>query len=177
MDGRNGLAYDLDDVARVDASERDPAAFASLVQARDLQWAITRAFEGNPTGIPLANSRKWAMVFLDDVSAIYVRRGGVDDRFAADGYRILRHLSNPGEVLDLAVHGGASARSLAHDGALAAADDPRSAKAAFLEACGAIAVRDEAAFRAASTRLAALAPGHPALGVLAAAWSSAHAAE
>ena len=177
MDGRNGLAYDLSDVARVDASEREAPAFVSLVRDHDLQWAITRAFEGDPAGIPLSNSREWTMVFLDDVAAVYVRRGGVDDRLAADGYRMLRHLSNPGEVLDLAVRGGASARSLAHDGALAAADAPRSPRAAFLEACGAIAVRDEGAFRAASTRLAALAPGHPALGVLAAAWSSVHASE
>jgi hypothetical protein len=173
MDGRSGLAYDLSDVAAVDASERDPGAFATLVRTRDLQWAVTRAFEGSPSGIPLAASHDWTMVFQDDVSAVYVRRGGVDDRLAEGGYRILRHLASPEQVLSLALQGGPTAASLAHDGALAAADDPRSSRAAFLDACGAIALRDEAALEAASARLAAIAPGHPALGILAAAWDTA----
>ena len=175
IDGRNGLAYNLSDVAAVDASERDPGVFAALVRAHDLQWAVTRAFETEPSGIPLAAARDWTMVFQDDVSAVYVRRGGVNERLAGAGYRILRHLAKPDEVLSLAVQGGPTAASLAHDGALAVSDNPPSSRAAFLDACGAIAVRDEAAFHAASARLATLAPGHPALGVLAGAWNAARA--
>ncbi|MEO6599150.1 MAG: hypothetical protein ABIQ16_04705 [Polyangiaceae bacterium] len=46
--------------------------------------------------------------------------------------------------------------------------DPYSPRAAFLLACGELAVRNQSGFALALRRLAALAPGHPALEVLAA---------
>ena len=48
--------------------------------------------------------------------------------------------------------------------------------AAFLAACGAIAVRDDAAFRAARSRLASLAPGGVALSALDGVWNRVQAA-
>jgi hypothetical protein len=173
MDGRHGLAYDLADVTAVDASEQDPAAFASLVQAHHIEWAVTRAFEGTASGVPLATSSDWTMVFLDDVAAVYVRHDGPDAPLAATGYFLLRHLFSPEEILSLAVRGGKSAAPLAHDGALAAQQAPGSPRSMFLGACGAIAVRDATLFHAYVDHLAALAPGHPALGALRQAWDAA----
>ncbi len=115
------------------------------------------------------------MVYVDDVASVYVRRGGPDAHHAADGYRVLRHTSSPGAVLALAEHPGDAAAALAHDGALALAQDPASARATFLAACGAIAARDGSAFAEARARLAALAPGNPALSALDGVWARVHA--
>ena len=170
MDGRQGMTYAPSDVAAVEASEHDPSVFAQLARRLDLQWAVTRAFEGTAYGAPLAASPDWAMVFLDDTAAVYVRRGGTNGRLVRDGYRRLRHLSAPAEVLSLALRPGSAAADLAHDGALARAQAPRSARAAFLDACGALAVRGGARFDAAAERLAGLLPGSPAIAVLQRAW-------
>lgn len=171
MDGRHGTAYDLKDVANVDASEADPGVFAELQRRLDLQWAVTRALEGAIDGLPIAASRDWAMVFEDDVASVYVRLDGPNAGLAADGYRVLRHTSPPGAVLALAEHPGDAAGALAHDGALAVAQDPASARATFLAACGAIAVRDGAAFGEARARLTRLAPGNPAIVALDGVWA------
>lgn len=173
MDGRHGLAYDLADVTAIDASEQDPAAFASLVEAHHIEWAVTRAFEGVASGVPLAASSDWSMVFLDDVAAVYVRRDGPDAPLAATGYVLLRHLSPPEQILSLAVQGGKVAAELAHDGALAAEQAPGSPRSMFLGACGAIAIRDAPLFQAYVDHLSTLAPGHPALGALRQAWDAA----
>ena len=175
MDGRHGTAYELADVLAVETSEVDAAAFAALEREHDLQWAVTRALEGASDGLPLAASREWAMVFVDDVASVYVRLGGPDGHMAADGYRVLRHTSSPVAVLALAEHPGDTAAALAHDGALALAQDPASARATFLAACGAIAARDGSAFAEARARFAALAPGNPALSALDGAWARVHA--
>jgi hypothetical protein len=175
MDGRQGMTYDLADVVAVDASEHDREAFARLDRRLDLQWAVTRAFEGTSYGEPLAASAGWAMVFLDDVAAVYVRRGGADDALAAGGYRLLRHLTPPGAILSLATRGGPDADDLAHDGALALQQAPGSPRAAFLDACGAVAVRDRDRFQAATARLAQLAPDNPAGAILEDAWRAARA--
>ena len=173
MDGRSGLAYDLADVEAVEASERDPAAFAALAARLGLAWAVGRAFEGPASAGPLAASPGWAMVYLDDVAVIYVRRAGPDGALAADGYRILRHTTSPGAVLSAATARGARAANLSHDGALALAQAPGSPRAAVLDACGAIATADEPRLRGDLARIAALSPGHPALAALADAWAAA----
>jgi len=176
MDGRHGAAYDMADVTAVDASRSDPAAFAALSREHDLQWAVTRAFEGASDGLPIASSREWAMVFLDDVTSVYVRIDGPDGRFATEGYRMLRHTTSPGAALALAEHPGEAAEALAHDGALAVAQDPASSRAAFLWACGAIAVRDGGRFGEARARLAAIATSSPALAALDTVWARVHGA-
>jgi len=175
MDGRQGMTYDMRDVVAVDASEHDPGAFSTLVGRLDLQWAVTRAFEGTSCGEPLAASADWAMVFLDDTAAVYVRRGGANDGLAAGGYRLLRHLTPPGAVLALAARGGPRGTDLAHDGALARQQAPASARAAFLDACGALAVRDPVRFEEARARVAGLARETPAVPLLEAAWRAATA--
>jgi hypothetical protein len=175
MDGRQGMTYDLADVLDVEASEHDRGAFSGLERRLDLQWAVTRAFEGTSYGEPLAASADWAMVFLDDVAAVYVRRSGADDSLVAGGYRLLRHLTPPGAILSLAARGGPGAADLAHDGALARQQAPASPRSSFLDACGALAVRDRTRFEAAMAHLAELAPDHPALVILEDAWRAATA--
>jgi hypothetical protein len=76
-------------------------------------------------------------------------------------------LSDPSAVLKLAITESRTAPLLLHDGQLAVAQDPYSARAAFLLACGELAMRNQTGFAFALKRLATLAPGHPALGVLA----------
>jgi hypothetical protein len=170
MDGRQGMTYDMRDVVSVEQSEHDPTTFTELTRRLDLQWAVTRAFEGTSSGSPLAAADDWTMVFLDDVAAVYVRRGGPDDRFAASGYRLLRHLTAPAEVLSLALRGGPRGVELAHDGALAQQQAPGSPRATFLEACGALALRDAPRFVAATRLLSSQAPDNPARAVLEKAW-------
>jgi hypothetical protein len=173
MDGRHALAYELADVSAVDASEQDPAAWASVVQAHHIEWAVTRAFRGTAAGVPLAAAGDWTMVFLDDVAAVYVRGDGPNAALASHGYRVLRHLTSMEQALSLAVRGGPDAGALARDGALAVEQAPGSARSTFFAACGAIALRDGALFGAALEKLNGLAPGDPAIRALMGAWDSA----
>ncbi|MET0790582.1 MAG: hypothetical protein ABW061_03600 [Polyangiaceae bacterium] len=168
MDGRLGHARDGNLVVRADDALQDPRVFADLEREFDFQYAVISAREGEGGGVPLARANDWTMVHLDDVAAVYVRSPGPNAALAASGYRVLRHLTELGSVLQLASAGDGSAPLLLHDARLAVAQDPYSPRAAFLLACGELAVRNEPGFAVALRRLAALAPGHPALGVLAA---------
>jgi hypothetical protein len=175
MDGRNALAREPSLVVRAARSEEDQATFDGLVAELDMQWAVARAAEGEVFALPLAREERWAMAFLDDAAAVYVRRDGPNAPLAAEGYRVLRHLSTRERVLRMAValatEAGPRADDLAHDGALAAAQAPDSARAAFFEACGAVATRDRAVFDRARARLARLSPGTASLTALEDAWS------
>jgi hypothetical protein len=168
MDGRLEHARDGNLVVRADDALRDPKAFAELEREFDFQYAVLSAREGEATGIPISRDNRWTMVHFDDVAAVYVRSPGPNAALAASGYQVLRHLFDLGAVLELASAGNGSAPLLRHDGQLAVAQDPYSPRAAFLLACGQLAVRDQSGFALALKRLATLAPGHPALGVLAA---------
>jgi hypothetical protein len=168
MDGRLEHARDGNLVVRADDALRDPKVFAELERELDFQYAVLSAREGEATGIPIARDNRWSMVHFDDVAAVYVRTPGPNAALAAAGYQVLRHLSDLGAVLQLASAGDGSAPLLLHDGQLAVAQDRYSPRAAFLLACGELAVRDQSGFALALKRLATLAPDHPALGVLAA---------
>jgi hypothetical protein len=170
IDGRTSWVHDPALTERVVASEWDVEELRSLVREFELEWAVSRAIEGETFGAALARAPEFAMTHLDDVSAVYVRRDGPNALLAARGYRVLRHLISPGEVLVLAVRGGPRAADLAYDGALAAAQDPASARAAFFDACGQLAIRDRARFDRAVEALQQLAPGNPALEALRSAW-------
>jgi hypothetical protein len=159
---------------RAGVADSDPVAFAALASELDLQFAVCRATEWERFCSPIARSRDWAMVYWDDVSAVYARRGGVNDRLVPGGYRVLRHLTAPEVALGQAMHATpGAARDLAHDGDLAMAQAPTSPRAALYGACGAIAMRDRAAFERDVARLSELAPEHPACAVLQAAWREA----
>ena len=168
MDGRLEHARDGRLVVRADDALRDPKVFGELERELDFQYAIISAREGESTAGPLSRNSDWAMVHFDDVAAVYVRKPGPNAALAASGYQVLRHLTELDAVLQLASAGGGSAPLLLHDGKLAVAQDPYSPRAAFLLACGELAARDPAGFALAFQRLATLAPGHPALAVLAA---------
>jgi len=172
MDGRNTLARDASIVDRARRSETDDAAFAGLVAEYDMQWAVVPAFEGAGFAQPLARSAPFAMVYLDDTSAVYVRRDGRNGARAAQGYRWLRHLTSLQVGIAAALSPNAPAAAMDHDGALAVLQAPASPRAAFFDACAAIAMRDAARFDSAVGRLEALRPGHSAISALREAWTA-----
>lgn len=145
VDGRNTLAHDRTLVERADASVVDNVAFEKLVDEFDLQWAITRASTAEPLfGAGVARSKRFAMIYFDDVAAVYVRKDGPNDALASDGYRILRHDTPPASMLAIATGPNAAARqALAHDGELAWWQNNENVRATFAFACGAIAVQDD----------------------------------
>lgn len=165
MDGRNALARSPELTRRVHASGASSSAFESLVAQYDLQWAIVSARESERQSAPIAQSPAWTMVHLDDVAAVYVRREGPNAPLAAGGFRVLRHLTPPDVVLQMGIE-GTRAQDLAHDGALARAQDPESARAAFYAVCGALAMRDRAQFGQAWAAFKEIAPEHPAAAML-----------
>ena len=166
MDGRAATLHDISLVTRADRANTSPAAFSDLAREFDMQYAVTGAREGESFGIPLAQSPDWALVHWDDVAAVYVRRQGLNARLVDSGYQLLSHLTGLGEVLSLASRGGPAALRLRHDGQLAVTQDPTSARAAFLLACGELAARNQPGFLNALGRLSALAPEHPAIRLL-----------
>jgi hypothetical protein len=175
LDGRNALARDRDLVTRGVHSIFEPDAFHALDAELGFGWAITSTRDPG-VGAPLAAPGSgFRMVHRDAIAAVYVREVGPNAALARGGYRVLTHLTPIEQVLRAALSGGESSADLAHDGALAASQDPTSAEAAALEACGALAVRDEVGFERALGRLAELAPGHPGLDVLRAGWTRAAA--
>lgn len=174
IDGRAQWVYGIELTERAWRSERDPAAFAELARTWDFQWAVCRV--GGDACAHLAATRAWTMVHLDDRSTVYVRNDGPNAHLARDGYRLVRHTTPPEVALRIAVTGAPGADELSHDGALARRQDPTSPRATLLDACGAIAARDEARFRDALEHLARLRPGHPAVGALRGAWSARMAA-
>lgn len=157
MDGRTGWVHEPRLVGLASRSERDSDAFRELDREFGFQWAICRAFEGEVFGLPLARDPAWTMVFWDDVSAVYVRRDGANRGLAASGYRLLRHLTPPSAVVDLAVRGERVA-DLGHDARLAVSQAPQSPRSAFLEASAAIGRRDRDRFSVAISRLRRLSP-------------------
>ncbi len=172
MDGRSGWVHEPRILDRYHASLRDRAAFGALAGELQLEWAITRASEGEGSGVPLAASQDWAMVYLDDVAAIYVRRSGPNTELGARGYRVLRHMTPLPTVLSAAIDRNILPESLAYDGHLAVQQAPNSPRARFLDACGALAKRDALALSEARLKLSEVAPGHPAGALLDAAAAS-----
>jgi hypothetical protein len=144
VDGRNTLAHDRALVERANASVVDNAAFEKLVDDFDLQWAISRSSTAEPaSGAGVARSKRFAMIYLDDVAAVYARKDGPNAALARDGYRILRHDMPPAIMLEIASGPNAAARkALAHDGDLAIAQAPSSTRSSFAFACGALAAND-----------------------------------
>jgi hypothetical protein len=174
MDGRNALARESALVERARRAQSDAEVFQDLVREFGMTWALTSAEEGTLHDRPLAAAREWALVYLDDVGAVYVRRDGPNGHLAAEGYRWLRHLVAPARVLELALRGELG-EELGYDGALARQQAPLSPRAAFLDACGALANRDAPRFQAAQRHLAEVAPAHPAAAVLEEAWARSRA--
>jgi hypothetical protein len=155
------------------ASESEPHAFDELSSRFDFQWAVVIALEGSTFATPIARSPAWAMVYWDDVSAVYVRTNGPNAKLAGHSYRLLRHLSSPESVFLASLARDDTAKALAEDVLLAESQAPDSPRAAFLAGCGAIARRDEAALHNALEKLNRLAPGHPGVGLLKAGWKKA----
>ncbi len=168
VDGRIPTVHDPALVRQAIASSHDSGAFADLDRSFGFTWAVCSALEGQEQCIPLARSRAWAMVYWDELSAVYVRRQGPNAAIAERGYRWLRHLTPPEQVLAAAARGGVD---LSHDADLAVSQAPESPRAWFVAACAGIAARDREQFERAMVSLRRLAPGHPSLEVLAQVWN------
>jgi hypothetical protein len=153
LDGRQGWVHDPALTRAALRSETDPSAFAALVRDYHIEWAVCRAREGERFCVPPATSREWAMIHWDDVSAVYVRRGGPNERLLGDSYQLVTHLTTPDELLRVALAPGERAAALGHDARLAASQEQASVRTAFLSACAAIAESDAAAFTAAREAL------------------------
>jgi hypothetical protein len=162
----DGRIFDVPWAVRVNKTEFDAGELRALAAERDLQWGVCRAVEGERFCVPMAEVDAWAMVYWDDVSAIYVKRDGPNRALAERGYRIFKHLDRLGDVLSGAVAAPDLAERIARDGELARAQAPSSPRAAFLAACGALARRDAAALDARLAELDRLAPGSPPLAAL-----------
>jgi hypothetical protein len=171
MDGRTAWVHDPALTDRVYRSNFESAAFEGLVREFGIEWAVSRAGPDEHFGVPLTRDPGWVMVYLDDYSAVYVRRDGPNRQLAERGYRLLNHLMPLEQVLGLAVSPRTDADSLANDAALAVMNDPSSPRATAIQACAAIRSRDEATFEAALRRLAVLAPGSEVTAVLQKVWS------
>lgn len=165
-DGRNQLARPAAFIARAALAQREPAAFDAMVEDFALEWAVTRAADGEHFDLPLAQSPRWTMLYIDDVAAVYVRNEGPNRDLAATGYRLLRHSMAPDAILHLALTRRDLADALAHDGARAVMQAPQSPRAAFFDACGGLAIGDPSQFERGLRRLADLDPNHPAVTVL-----------
>lgn len=175
VDHRQGWVHDPATLAEYYASETEPAPFLDLTKQFDFQWAFVFAREGSTLGLPIAHSPSWAMVYWDDSAAVYVRTDGPNARLARTGYRLLRHLTSPGDVLVSSVTRDEQARLLAHDGRLALAQAPNSPRAAFLAGCAAIALRDRPALDAAVAILRRVAKASPGAALLEEGWDAAEA--
>lgn len=167
LDGRFGLVtYDREYAMRVLESGTQRPPFQQLVRDWDIQWAFCYARANVRRSCePVARDPAWAMIYWDDHAAIYVRKDGVNGQLAASGYRVLRHLMQPDDVLDLVMR-GVQRDDFSHDGALARAQAPASTRALFFDAVGAVAANDEPRFSNALHALGDIAPYHPALPVL-----------
>jgi hypothetical protein len=175
IDGRQSWVHDPDLVTLYHASETEPAALQNIADRFDLQWAVVFAAEGEPLGASVARSPAWAMVYWDDAAAVYVKTDGPNLPLARRGYRLMRHPTDPGDVLASSIRRDGVAMELAHDGELAAAQAPSSPRAVFLGGCAAIARRDKEGLEAALANLARLAPGHRGIDFLEQGWVAAEA--
>ena len=176
VDHRQGWVHDPAVLKEYYASETDAAAFARLATEFKFEWAVVFAAEGSELGVPIAHSPSWAMVYWDDATAIYVRTEGPNAPTARHGYRLMRHLTAPGDVLMASVRRDEMARRLALDGRLAKRQAPDSPRATFLAGCAAIALDDRASLDVAVADLALIRPGHPGLEMLRAGWDAAESA-
>ncbi len=167
LDGRIGVVtYETDYVLRAMASEIEDAPFQKLAVDYDLQWAFCFARTDVWRSCrPVARDPEWAMVYWDDMAAVYVKRNGPNHALAERGYRVFRHLMRPEELVDAALR-GIQRENTSHDSALARSQAPESTRALFLDAVGALAVDDRERFFSALQKLGELAPYHPALPVL-----------
>jgi hypothetical protein len=163
IDGRTVRLYSVPFLRDYVRAEDDPAAFAALDRRYHFEWALVWASPMAPFSRPLAeNPRDWVMVYLDDVAAVYVRRDGVNRALADGGYRVLHH-HTPGGVPLLQPP---AADAIQHDGALAVAQAPGSARAHLFAAAACLARDDRACAIHERERIAQLDPTHPSLKIL-----------
>lgn len=151
VDGRTAYLYPNDFLEDAWKAEVSTAAFASLSQKYGFEWALVDARQTEPFGRSLVGDPRWAMVYVDDRAAIYVKAGGVNRELARSAYKVLRHLTtwrdlilNPPPLADLR-----------DDVAKALGQSPRSVHVHFWAAALAILEKDPAAMRRERNILAA----------------------
>jgi hypothetical protein len=162
IDGRTIRLYPAEFVADYERAESDPAAFAVLDLRYHFEWALVWAAPGEKSSRPIADDPAWVMTYLDDNAAIYMRKGGVNHALAADGYRVLNHLTQPGWPLAADLPAG----PLAHDAQLARAQAPGSVRTHLFAAAACLANHDPGCVAAEHAWLVRTVPDHPALRLL-----------
>ena len=151
IDGRTAYLYPNDFMEDAWKAEVSTEAFASLSGKYGFEWAMVDARQTEPFGYSLIGDAGWAMVYVDDRAAIYVKAGGVNRELAKSSYKVLRHLTpwqdlllNPPKVSDLK-----------DDVSKALAQSPQSLHVHFWAAALAILEKDPAAMRLERNILAA----------------------
>jgi hypothetical protein len=159
LDGRIGFVHATRTVLEANAAEHDPGIFRLLASEFSMEWAVCRSHPAGPSCRPLAADPAWAMVYVDDVAAVYVRRAGPNAALASRGFRLLRHTTEPGDLLAATLSRTAPVADLAFDAGLALKQAPGSTRTWFLAGCAALALGDRPHLEEAAEHLAILAPG------------------
>lgn len=162
IDGRSARLYPPGFITEARSAMYDPAAFSQMESRHGFQWAVVNAWPGSTAGLPLAASSDWAMVYLDDAAAVYVKTGGPNRRSAGQGYQGLRHLTPWPLLLEERI----PREALEHDAALALAQAPDSPRALFWSAAAALRRGDAPLARLRRERIARLAASDPGLPLL-----------
>ncbi len=162
VDGRSARLYPPDFIIEARSAMYDPAAFSRLESRHGFQWAVVNAWPGSAAGLPLAASSDWAMVYLDESAAVYVKTDGPNRLSAGQGYQGLRHLTPWPLLLEERI----PRKALEHDAALALSQAPDSPRALFWAAAAALRRGDAPLARLRRERIARLASGNPGLPLL-----------
>lgn len=125
IDGRTAHLYPPDFLKESWESLYQPQAFARLAARYGFQWAVVSARQDSATGLPLAASPDWAMLYVDDAAAVYINVKGPNRELLRSGYQGLRHLTPWPTLLSPAL----PLPVLEHDAALALAQAPGSVRA------------------------------------------------
>lgn len=109
------LAYDAEFFHAQQRAEASPEDFDSYLSDHGVEWVLTTNLPADLSGNGLVRGDKWALVYWDDLSEIYVRRDV--PRFAGvvarDEYRSLSPWKSAEQLVDLARGGDpASAEAL-----------------------------------------------------------------
>lgn len=162
IDGRTGWLYPFDFMRDYRRANDDPKVFAAQRERWGFEWAIVGAGPEDRYGAVLSDDRRWALVYLDDISAIYVRSDGPNAELARHGYRLIRHGSLPQYLL---AH-PPPLDPIAHDAALALSQSPAGVRAHVLAAAADLARHDLASAKQERAILRDLDPDNEAVEIL-----------
>ena len=160
IDGRTSYLIPFSFFHEYALAEHDQARFAGLSRRFGFQWALVPAGPTDRFSEPIADDPAFALVYLDDVAAVYVRRDGDNRALVPDAYRFLRHLTAPEALF------AAPAADLDNDARHALSDEPRSPRAHLVAAAAALLTGDRVTAQRERDTIEALEPIYAGLRVL-----------